>query len=115
MKNDPMLEDPTKINELARALASCECVSRYDHDGEVEGGTLAHGFSDLEKSFRKFLSELLPKLVDGNLSEREACDVLLSIGEEFRHIHYHLRDNKFYRYLWEDAGADELPPGESGH
>jgi hypothetical protein len=102
-----MLEDFEKINELARALASYKCVCRYDQEGEVEGGTLAHGFSDLERSFRKFLSDLLPKLVDGNLSEREACNVLLSIGEEFRHIHYHLRDSRFYRYLWEDAPSDE--------
>lgn len=105
-----MLEDPARINELARALASYECVSRFNHGAEVEGGTLAHGFSDLEKSFRKFTSELLPKLVEGNLSEREACDLLIVIGEEFRHIHYHLRDSRFYSYLWEDTGSNGASP-----
>lgn len=108
-----MLEDPAKINELARTLASYKCVSRYDHGDEVEGGTLANGFSDLEKSFRKFLLELLPKLTEGNLSEREARDVLLSIGEEFRHIHYHLHDNKFYSYLWEDGVSEGQSPAKS--
>ena len=103
MKNNSMLGEPEQINELARILVGYKCISRYDHEGEVEGGTLAHGFSDLEKSFRTFLTDLLPKLVDGNLSEQEACDVLLSIGEEFRHINYHLRDSRFYRYLWEGA------------
>ena len=102
-----MLDDPRKLNELARTLASYKCVSRYDQETEVEGGTLAHGFSDLEKSFRRFLSELLPRLVEGNLSEEEACDVLFSIGEEFRHIHYHLRENRFYRYLWQDADSEK--------
>jgi hypothetical protein len=97
-----MLDNPVKIDALARALARYKCVSRYDHDNEIEGGTLAAGFSDLEKSFQKFLCELLPKLCEENLPEHEACDVLLSIGEEFRHIYYHLRDSKFYRYLWED-------------
>jgi len=121
MMNNPMLGDPQKINELARALASYKCVSRYDRDGEIEGGTLAHGFSDLEKSFREILLVLLPKLVGDDLSEREACDVLLSIGEEFRHIHYHLRDGRFYRYLWGDSdtntGTGAIVPesGEPGN
>jgi hypothetical protein len=101
-----MLEEPKKINELARTLASYKCVSRYDRDGEVEAGTLAHAFGDLEKSFRKFLSELLPKLLNGKLSEQDACDTLASIGEEFRHINYHLHDNRFYDYLWESADQD---------
>jgi hypothetical protein len=107
-----MLDNPEKINELARKLVRFQCVTKHDHDGEIEGGTLANGFADLEKSFRKFIGELLPKLASEALTEREVHDVLLSIGEEFRHINYHLRDNRFYQYLWENSDCDApLPQG----
>ena len=110
MMDNPMLADPEKINELARILARYECVSRHDQRDEVEAGTLASGFSDLEKAFRRILQELLPKMIVGKLSEREALDVLLLIGDEFRHIDYHLRDNRFYSYLWPNAPSDRSLP-----
>ena len=32
-------------------------------------------------------------------SPEEILDALLEIGEEFRHILYHINDPKFYKYL----------------
>ena len=78
------------------------CVAKFDRDCEPEGGVLAHLFSDLEQSFRTFLRELLPKLAAGNLSEEEIHGLLIQIGEEFRHVQYHLKDSRFYGYLQEE-------------
>ena len=39
-------------------------------------------------------------------SPEELFDVLIDIGEEFRHILYHIHDPKFYKYL-EDRDGDE--------
>jgi hypothetical protein len=97
------LSNASDINKLARALATLKDVNRFDTSDEVEGGTLAHTFSDLENSFRKFLFKLLPRLTTENLSEAEAIEILSAIGDEFRHINYHLCDTKFYEYLWGDS------------
>jgi hypothetical protein len=59
----------------------------------------------LEESFGKFLEEQLPKLTDDHGERPEIYDLLLEIGEEFRHILYHIRDPRFYRYL--DAKHDD--------
>ena len=77
-----LLGSPEKINKLANTLARFQCVAKFDQTGEVEAGTLAHAFSDLEDSFRKVVDRLLPKLVVDDLSEADARDLLLEIGEE---------------------------------
>lgn len=103
MSDLPLLRSTEQINALARTLVRYQCVAKFDRAGEPEGGSLAHAFSDLEQSFRVFLDELLPRLIQGKLSEQEAQELLLQIGEEFRHIQYHLKDSKFYRYIQEDV------------
>ena len=96
MSRKQFLKDPTAINALAELLIKCPEVTRYD---EEEAGTIAHCFSDLEESFRVFLEEHLPRLVEGKLKPSEIYDLLLDIGEEFRHILYHIKGPKFYSYL----------------
>lgn len=45
----------------------------------------------------------LPKLFSERLNEEQIDDLLHKIGEEIRHILYHIKDPKFYEYLREDA------------
>ena len=103
MTDAPFLGTAEQINRFARTLARYHCVTKFDRSSEPEAGALAHAFSDLEQSVRTLLCELLPKLVAGNLSEQEAYDLLLQIGEELRHIQYHIRDSRFYNYLQEET------------
>jgi len=84
---------------IAERLAKCPEVTKYDNGAEKEAGTLAHAFGDLEESFRAFLNEQLPRLMNDRASPEEILDALLEIGEEFRHILYHINDPKFYKYL----------------
>ena len=87
---------------LAKRLATCASVTKYDAGERKEAGTLAHAFADLEESFRTFLNELLPKLMSKeNLTPDEIDDLLLEILHEFRHILYHIKDSKYYWYLLE--------------
>ena len=94
-----LLRDPTVIKRLAKRLSQCPEVTKYDHGDEMEAGVLAHSFADLEASFKTFLNERLPRLMDDQATPSDLCDVLLEIGEEFRHILYHIHDPKFYQYL----------------
>jgi hypothetical protein len=99
MSKDRILKNVADWERLAERLAKCPEVTRFDTGQEKEASTLAHAFADLEESFRAFLDDQLPRLAQGNLPPSEMCDLLLDIGEEFRHILYHIQDPKFYRYL----------------
>jgi hypothetical protein len=98
MPNDPD-DFGRRYTELIARLSQVPSVTRYD-DGEYsEAETLAHAFLDLEGSCQKFVTGHLPRLFDPQLTNEDLFDALIDIGEEFRHILYHLRDPRFYRYL----------------
>jgi hypothetical protein len=92
----PLLIEAEARARLARKLADVAAVSKH---GDEEAGTLAHAFGDLEESFLQFLDDLLPRLVNNDLTAEEIESLLLDIGEEFRHILYHVADPQFYDYL----------------
>ncbi len=97
--NRRIIDNAEGIKALATRLSTCEAVAKLDVGDEKEAWTLAHAFSDLEGSFRTFLDEQLPRLRQEELSPDAIHDLLLDIGEEFRHILYHLNDTRFYAYL----------------
>lgn len=92
----PLLAEVEARTRLARKLAEVASVSKF---GGEEAGTLAHAFGDLEESFLRFLDDLLPRLVETDLTPDEIESVLLEIGEELRHVLYHVADPQFYAYL----------------
>jgi hypothetical protein len=92
---------PDVAQKLTRRLALVASVSRFDQSGEPQSATLAHALTDLEKSFREILDRLLPKLLDESLNPDQLDDVLLDIGEELRHVLYHIRDPKYFGYLFD--------------
>jgi len=100
MDNDaPQNAWSEKLSSLAATLAQSPEVTKYDTASEKQAWTMAHAFTDLEGSFRTFLNEQLPKLRDNHLTPQEIHDLLLDIGEEFRHILYHINDPEFYKRL----------------
>jgi hypothetical protein len=88
-----------QLRELADRLDRCEQVRRYDTPNEKQAWTLAHNLLDLGESCGALLNDLLPKLRDGEPDSERLNAVLLEIGEEMRHILYHIRDSEFYAYL----------------
>lgn len=90
---------------LGERLSTCPEVTRYDEGEHKEAWALAHSFLDLQESFRAFLEKQLDKLVQEQLEPSEIYDLLLDIGEEFRHILYHIKAPKFYSHLHD--GGDE--------
>lgn len=91
-----ILQKKDQIEDLRQRLAHCRIVAQY---GREEPGTLVHAFSDLEESFRKFLAEQLPKLIDPSVQGEQLEDLLLDIQQEFRHILYHIHDPQLFRVL----------------
>lgn len=90
---------PAERDGLAQKLAASSSVARHDTADERAGWTLAYNFSELEESMRRFLDEQLPRLLSLDVAVVDIDDALHEIGEEFRHILYHLTDSSFYSYL----------------
>ena len=91
---------------LIERLARVKTVSQFDQPGEPQAATLAHSLTDLEKSFREILDALLPKLLNESLDSDQLNDTLLDIGEELRHVLYHIKDPKFFGYLIDDQEVE---------
>lgn len=91
-----------KINiiELAKKLQTYPSITKFDSNNEKEAWRIAHSLKDIQES-SSAIFDLLPKLETAN-SEKEAYETLLDIGEEFRHIMYHIRDPGFFKYLLDD-------------
>ena len=94
---------PEVVQRLSQRLAHVKAISQFDEPGEPQSDTLAHSLTDLEKSFREILDALFPKLLNESLNPEELNDVMLDIGEELRHVLYHIKDPKFFGYLIDDS------------
>lgn len=90
-----LLQSKEAFRNLVQRLSTAPVIAR----GQEEPETLAHAFSDLEISLRKFLHEQLPRLADPSMQGEPLEDLLLDIREEFRHILYHVHDPQFFRVL----------------
>lgn len=98
-----ILENAEDVKKLANRLAKCPQVQALDDAKEKEAWTLAHSFSDIEESLVALLEGQLPRLVEQELEPSEVHDLLLEIGEELRHVLYHIKDPKFYKYLQQEG------------
>jgi hypothetical protein len=94
-----------ELKRIAERLDTCPQVRRYDQNEEKQAWSVAHDLVDLAESFRTYLDDLLPRLKNEDLSPDEMNWVLLDIGEEFRHVLYHIHNSEYYAYL-----RDEIDP-----
>ena len=92
-----LLESTEDMLRLTDRLSRCENVTRLDTPEEPQGWTLAYHLSHLEESFHAFLDRQLPRLLDESLTNDEVLDALFDIGDELRHVVYHLRDARFFQ------------------
>jgi hypothetical protein len=86
---------------LGRSLERVERLRQPDQEGEPQAWCVAHGLTDIAGSLKK-IGELLPRLQAAQ-TEPELEDLLLDVGEELRHIRYHIYDMEYFRYIRPDA------------
>ncbi|HEX2552759.1 MAG TPA: hypothetical protein VHL98_03600 [Microvirga sp.] len=91
----PHLAHVQSVLDLGKRLEEVAAVRRYDGVEHEEAWAIAHGLADIEGSFLKVYRDMIPKLLAAD-GEQAMTDALLEIGEEFRHIAYHLRDMRFF-------------------
>ncbi|MDX2362004.1 MAG: hypothetical protein QNK23_14435 [Crocinitomicaceae bacterium] len=91
-----------KLSILTKALQTSKKVNSFDEPNEPQSSVLAHSLLDCQESFKEVSENLIPKLFIEGASTEELEDALHDIGEELRHVLYHINDAKFYSYLIED-------------
>ena len=99
MPSARLLGTTDAIKTLSKRLAISKKVSRLDSNDEPQAWTLAYNLSELEESFKDFTDNKLQRLVSEDLDEAEINDLLHDIGEEFRHILYHITAPEYYSHL----------------
>ena len=92
-----------RVMELEKRLSQIPEVATFDVQGEPQGHTIAHALRGWEDSFVTFLDELLPRLLTEKASIEDLTDTLHDIGDELRHILYHIHDTKCFGYLLDDG------------
>jgi hypothetical protein len=96
------MEKTKKIKTIINNLKKSKKVNSFNDGDEFEYSTLAHSFLDMEDSCKLLLNKYFPKFLKDNIDEEEIDETLFDIGEELRHILYHINDPKFYKYLRND-------------
>lgn len=103
---EPIIIGPEDVSSLATRLERLDVVREHDGPDYREAEYLAQSLAELEESFRRYLNLLLPRLVQDDLSNKDLAVALHDIGEEFRHVLYHIKDPKYFRYL---PDREDLP------
>ena len=89
----------SRVIELGQQLSKIPEIAQFDKPGEPQGHTLAHALSHWEDSSATFLDNLLPKLANEMASAEDLIDTIHDVGDELRHILYHIQDVKYFGYL----------------
>lgn len=96
---EKLLEKDVTLKLLAEKISICSDLKTNQSSKNEEAWSIVHSLSDMEESFHKIYNEYLIKLLNNSLSQEEINDILLDIGEELRHISYHIKAPRFYKYL----------------
>lgn len=91
-----------KMQIIRDNLEKCKRITRHSTTEENQADTLANALIDIEESIQR-INEQIPKLYLKILTENEVDDLILDIGEELRHVLYHINDTRVYDYLKMDA------------
>lgn len=93
-----LLSTTNEVSSLIETLKKYDCVAKYDSNDELEATRLAHSLSDMESAFFEIMENYLPSLLEAD-SEESVKNSLIDIGDEIRHILYHIKDPRFFSYL----------------
>ncbi|WP_138484934.1 hypothetical protein [Dyadobacter bucti] len=88
-----------KLRALMANLERSSILNKLSTKEDNQIDTLANALIDIEESLKKVINEHIPHFYQNELSEEEVEDIIFDIGEELRHLLYHINDTKVYNYL----------------
>lgn len=86
-------------DHLQRIPKVAEEATRRGTGLEAEAMQIATGLADIQESSRELFERLVPRLLKAPPASAEAQELLQDIGEEYRHILYHIMDTKIFSYI----------------
>lgn len=104
------MNDDHGVEALANHLEKVPALHRVVRKGgatseRAAAWEIATGLADIRQSADKLFNEIVPRLLSTAPDSEEAEDLLSEVGEEYRHILYHIVTNEFFSYV--------VPPAES--
>jgi hypothetical protein len=72
---------------------------RGNGDVVAEAWQIASALSDIEESCELLFQDLVPRLAVSSAGGEEATALLHEIGEQYRHILYHILDTTLFDYV----------------
>lgn len=100
--SDRIAEDVTYLRSLAAKLEHSPRVRRLatgeKSSAEEVAAEAADSLVDIRRS-AEVLADLLPKLLSQEAESEAFDDTLDDIGEELRHIHYHITNTKLFSHV----------------
>jgi len=84
--------------ELARKLEAVPEVARTASPGEPGGWRLAYSLTEMDASMSR-IQQTLSRIRNEEVVPTELHGLLIDIGDELRHVLYHVKDSGFYAYL----------------
>ena len=93
----------TDIEHLRKILVGVKHLKRFDSPGEPMSAILAHALVDIQESCEEIV-KLVSRMNDGDPGgEDQIYNVLIDVGEELRHVLYHVETANstatFYPYI----------------
>ena len=84
--------------DLARKLEAVPSVGKIASADEPGGWRLAYSLMEMDESMSRF-QQTLARIRKEDVEPGELAALLTDIGEELRHVLYHVKDSSFYDYL----------------
>ena len=107
------LGDTDAVQALASRLQQVPKIARVvgrDDLGD-EAWAIATGLKDVSECCSRIFGQIVPKLLMTDPRSPEAEALLYSLGEEYRHMHYHITESRFFAYIKDSPGAEEEREG----
>ena len=87
------------VETLKRIPRVVSAAARRGEPAEAEAWQIATALGDIQESMNRLFFELVPKLRNVPPTDEIAEELLNEIGEEYRHILYHILDTKIFDYV----------------
>ena len=94
-----VLEHDEDVARLARTLERVRSLRlAMRNEAAEEAWAIAIGLRDIERSTQKLFAQLVPALLSA-ADEEKVGELLGNVGEEYRHILYHLTHSRYFEHL----------------
>ena len=99
-----ILEDMDAVKALAARLQPLSVVAdavrrRGQGSAQEEAWQVATALADIEESSHRLFERIIPEFLKADPGSSRALELLTDIGEEYRHILYHIRDSVLFDHI----------------